>query len=478
MWLPTLTKSFGHATGRRALRPRCEDLEGRQLLSGITATLNNANGSAYTTGVLMINGTAGDDIIHVTQSNGNLSVAGVAINWTLPLLGTISSNTVPAFDVSQIQINTLSGNDTVRIDPGITTQALVFAGNGTDLLTTGGSNDTFYPGDGADTFVALGGSRNVIFGGVGNSAPDSFWFDGGATVYNVNATEQAAGMVHAIGQFAPLFTGNPQGLFTAYQPSNQLNGPTLPDPPSSIAGARSTNFANDPLFAAGGPSPADIVQGAANDCQFLAALLGLATKNPQAIAHMIVNLGDGTYAVDFKPNGVDTYIRVDANLPTNAGGGLIYAQLGQQNALWVGLMEKAWTYQRPTHDLWWREFVGTYGNIEGGGPGELFSQINMPAAPLNASNMWGDILNDVNAGLIVCVVTNTGTTANSGLVASHVYYADHMNYTLVRGLLFSYWVPTSVTLRNPWGGANSWVTITQADVTANLGSGISTPGHA
>lgn len=193
---------------------------------------------------------------------------------------------------------------------------------------------------------------------------------------------------------------------------------------------------------------------------------------------MIVSLGDGTYAVDFRPNGVDTYVRVDANLPTDSAGNPLYASLGRQNSLWVALLEKAWTYQRPTGGLWWAQNVGNYGNIEGGGPGELFSQLNMPTTSLNPGNMWGDVVNDAAAGQIVCVVTAGTTTTSSGLVASHVYYVDHVNYTYVRLGFISYWSPTSLTLRNPWGGAYTYITITPTDVLFNLTSGISTPGHS
>lgn len=198
------------------------------MLSGVTASLNNASGQAFVKGVLMINGTAGDDAIHLTQTNGSLAISGVPIIWTVPLLGSLTTLSVPTTDVSQVQINTGSGNDSVMIDPGITTQALVFAGNGTDNLSTGGSYDTFFAGTGADTFVAIGGSHNVIFGGVGGSAPDSFWYDGGATLYNVSATEQAAGMVHYFAGFATLFTGTSYGIALPFFPTNQLNGQACP----------------------------------------------------------------------------------------------------------------------------------------------------------------------------------------------------------------------------------------------------------
>ena len=90
---------------KRRFQASCENLEGRQLLSGVTASLNNASNQTTVPGVLMINGTSGDDTIHVTQSGSNLEIQGVTINWTLPSIGTWPVAYVVANMVTQIQIN-------------------------------------------------------------------------------------------------------------------------------------------------------------------------------------------------------------------------------------------------------------------------------------------------------------------------------------------------------------------------------------
>jgi Calpain family cysteine protease len=490
MMLPTLKmlrggnrRSAGSATtkaGRRAMHPRCEEMESRQLLSGITATLNSTGNAAYgPLNVLQINGSSGDDVIHLTQSGVSLSVSGVQINWKPQGWGGYGFlvNTVAAFGVTQVQIATGSGNDTVKIDPGITTQTLVFAGNGTDSLIAGGSYDTLFAGTGSDTLISIGGSHNTIFGGVGSSAPDSFWYDNGTTVYGVSPYEQATGMVHVVGAFATVFYPIIPNLPFPATPTLQLNGQTLPDPSITVAGASYRNFSGDPLFASGGPTAADVSQGQVGDCQFLSAVLGIVSHNPQEIRQMVVSLGDGTYAVRYKPGGVDKYVRVNADLPVYSDGSLVYSKLGAENSLWVALLEKAWTFERPTGGAWWVDNVGTYGNIDGGGPGELFGNMSIATTNLNSSNFFSSIVSNVNAGLIVDVSTVSSPTATSGLEGPHCYYVDHVNYTnlFLPGLGWIR-IATSLTLRNPHGGGDSWVTVSAADINANLTGGIATTG--
>jgi len=463
--------------GRWRARPCCENLEGRQLLSNITATLNTTSYPADgPIGHLMVTGTSGNDNIHITESSGNLSISGISIAWTesvkigrTPRVETVTVSSIPASDVTQIVVSTGSGNDTVRIDPGVTTSALVFAGNGTDMLITGGSNDELWAGTGSDTLIALGGSGNSLVGGTGT---DSFWYDKGASVLGVTTAEQNAGMVHNIGAaggFATLDFGSSQGKVTTFTPNDLLNGQNIPNPTPSVAGTAEDNFGSDPLFASGGPSPADVTQGGIGDCQTLAAAIGVATKDPQLISNMMVSLGDGTYAVQLVRNGAHEYFRVNADLPVNAKGSLVYAQLGQQSSLWVALLEKVWTFARPTTGTWWNDNVGTYNNISGGAPGELLGMLGATVT-WNTTNLWNEVVSDVAAGKIVCVGTAANPTASSGLVGAHEYYVDHVNYVTITQPfgLPPIKIPISITLRNPWGGSNPFVTITATDISTSV----------
>src|SRR5262249_13538715 len=96
------------------------------------------------------------------------------------------------------------------------------------------------------------------------------------------------------------------------------------------------NFKSNPLFASSGPTKDDIFQGGVGDCYFMSALSAIAKAKPEYIKNMVVDLGDGTYAVRFYRNGQPNYVRVDADLWTvSPGGSPTYAKLGQENCLWV-----------------------------------------------------------------------------------------------------------------------------------------------
>ena len=397
------------------------------MLSGVTASFSGVGTSAD---VLLVTGTNGNDNIHITETSGKIAITGVqiALHQTVGVKHVVTKmvSSIPAGEVRQIQVSTGAGNDTVQIDPSVTNTAVVNAGNGTDSLITGGSNDVLEAGTGTDTLIALGGNNNFLVGAIGSRA-DSFWYDKGATVQNVTTSEKSAGMVHNIGAaggFATLDFGSSQGKVATFTPNLQLNGQNIPNPAPTVAGTTEWNFSSDPLFASGGPSPADVAQGGVGDCTFLAAVLGLATKQPQVIEQMMVSLGDGTYAVQLDPGGLDVYYRVNADLPVNAKGQLVYAQLGEQDSLWVALLEKVWTFARPTSGTWWNDYVGTYNNISGGAPGSLFTMLDYPVSWYTSpsTNLWNEVTSDVAAGKIVCVDTIASPTASSGLVGAHAYY--------------------------------------------------------
>src|SRR5205085_4339148 len=96
-----------------------------------------------------------------------------------------------------------------------------------------------------------------------------------------------------------------------------------------------------PLFASDGPKEDDIRQGKVGDCYFLSVLSSVAKIDPWRVRQSVLDLGDGTYAVQFNRDGRKVFIRVDADLPTWADGSLAYAHLGSQGSLWVAILEKA-----------------------------------------------------------------------------------------------------------------------------------------
>jgi hypothetical protein len=261
------------------------------------------------------------------------------------------------------------------------------------------------------------------------------------------------------------------------------------EPVTTVAGATYRSFAGDPLFASDGPSPDDVMQGQVGDCSFLATLVGIARDDPARICQSIVDLHDGTYSVTFPQGGNFQSIRVDAGLPVDSSGHLIYAQLGHQNSLWVALMEKAWTYARPTSASWFTSNFGTYNMIDWGSPGELLGLLGIKyqvdvTNTIGGKALWDNAIENVKSGKFVAVVTNGTVSATSGLVAAHCYFVDHINLTWVPPKVIvspklgpitidGHYEVTSATLRNPWGGASEFVTISGGDFETNFSCAIS-----
>ena len=133
-----------------SFRPTVESLESRQLMAAnITA--------GFADGVLSIEGTDGADAIVVRNNYDEVSVDGV-------------TGTVPASLVKAIVIESLGGNDIVRVSGGnypLNALALVDAGAGNDVVFGGNADNAMDGGDGDD--VLLGSiALDLIFGGAGN----------------------------------------------------------------------------------------------------------------------------------------------------------------------------------------------------------------------------------------------------------------------------------------------------------------------
>jgi hypothetical protein len=96
-------------------------------------------------------------------------------------------------------------------------------------------------------------------------------------------------------------------------------------------------------------------------------LAAIADANADFIRQMVVDLGDGTYAVRFFRDGQEVYVRVDADLWTE-NGALEYANFGADGSLWVAIVEKAYAF--------FRKLQGTYASIASGN-GTLPNHLNL-----------------------------------------------------------------------------------------------------
>jgi hypothetical protein len=315
-----------------------EPLERRTMLAATPLTVRTTSSALGT--VLNVTGTAGDDRISIKATATGIQVSN-ATGWSAVYTGAFA----------QVKVDALAGHDRVQVDPNVRVDTVIWGGAGVDTLVGGSGNDRLYGGDardylygtaGNDVLVALGDtSVDRLYGGEGT---DSFWADTGADelVLDVTAAETAGGAVHRVGGYMPLHVA---ATGTTYTPTRGLGPRNLPDPTLAEHADRYQNFSSYPLFSKYGPRPDDVYQGAVSDCYLLAALGSVAKVNPQVIRERVVDLGDGTYAVQFTTGSTTTYVRVDGDLPTSAWG-VAYAKLGRQGSLWVALVEKAYAFYR------------------------------------------------------------------------------------------------------------------------------------
>jgi len=347
---------------------------------------------------LRVIGTNSDDVITISQSAGYITLVTGSSSQTFN--GSFTGLEVYGFD----------GADTIRLTSTVSVSASIYAGAGDDaVFEAGGGSSAIDAGGGDDLIVSVGGGSDSLLGGAGF---DSFWLDSSDSVGDASAAETAANSVHSITEFYQPYTSVPGA---AQYVSLEIAGQDLTDPtPTSYASGWS-NFAHVPLFV-DGPQYNDIRQGAVGDCYYLAVLAGLAESDPTIIRQMITPFGDGTYGVRFFNNGQEVYLRVDADLPVNSVGSLVYARKGQDGELWVPLAEKAYAY--------FRYGQNSYASISGGWMTTVFRQItggwtNTRFTGGSAVDLYNYFSGHLSQGHAVTLGSNYN--AQSPIMGSHAY---------------------------------------------------------
>jgi hypothetical protein len=224
---------------------------------------------------------------------------------------------------------------------------------------------------------------------------------------------------------------------------------------------------NQSLFGTG-PVIGDVNQGEVGDCYFLSTLAALADVKPSVLQNSIVDMGDGTYVVQFMNGNTPTYVRVNNAFSTGGFGGFNYAHPGANNTLWAMVLEKAFCE--------YRSGANTYASISGGWMGEVFSDLGVSSTNFlpssdTASSFYSQVSTALASGNAVTLATYNSPP---NLVGDHAYTL--LSVSMVKG------VPM-FTVRNPWGvsgdsleNGQGIATLTFAQVTANFAEGAEAVG--
>jgi len=344
---------------------------------------------------LVITAAGTSDSVSITESGSTLTIIGDGQSFT---------ETAPAAGVF---VYTRGGNDSISIDSSVTTTTTV---------------DTI---DNANTIIN------------NSSSAASVWMDSTDTLLG---TATATANIHKVASFAGSV-------------SKSL-GASLANPKDAGTTAKATLS----LFGTG-PVAGDINQGAVGDCYFLSSLAAFAGESPQVLTQSAVDLGDGTYAVEFQSSKGPVYERVNNSFTTEYGG-WAYARPGTNNTIWAMVFEKAFCQ--------FRTGANTYASISGGYMGEVYSDLGVSSnflqpGTFSDSALFTEFSNDLANGDAVTL----GTQKAPNLVSDHAYTLISVSKSSSGADQF--------TVRNPWGVSGDslennqgYATLTFAQLCANF----------
>jgi hypothetical protein len=325
---------------------------------------------------------------------------------------------------------------TITADGNTTTNAatagglFIYTRGGTDTINISGSvtsDTTVETIDGAATTITSAGTDVTS------------WIDS-------TDTYTGTGSIHRVGTFAG-------GV-------SKATGAALADPTD----AGTTMTVNASLFGTG-PVTADVNQGESGDCFFMASLAAFTVQNPNVLVQSAVDMGDGTYVVQFKTFNSTTFVRVSNVFSTGPVNGFMFASPGPDGSIWAPVMEKAFAD--------YRTGANTYNSIASGWMAEVYSDFgvtfsNIEVSPaITQTALYNMLSADLNAGDPVTFGT---PISPPDLVGDHAY-------TLVSISLDSNGV-AHYLVRNPWGvsgdqieNSQGYATLTYAQMVANFTEG-------
>jgi len=361
--------------------------------------------------------------------------------------------TTPAADVS---VTTRYGDELVVTALG-TDDLITITESGTTLTISADRQTYTETADPGGLFVYTRGGTDAI--NIANSVTADTTLetiDGALTTITSAGTDVSAwidstdiysgsGDVHKVANFAGGVT--------------KATGAALANPTDS----GTTTTVNASLFGTG-PVIGDVNQGEVGDCYFLSSLAAFAQQDPQLLVQSAVDMGDGTYTVQFISNNTPTFVRVSNAFASGPFDGLAYAHPGTDGSIWAAVFEKAFAY--------FRTGANTYASINSGWMGEAYSDLGVNSNAFfpsidTSSSLYSMISTDLADGEEVTLATSSDAP---NLVSDHAYTVVS-TYTDSSGV-------TRYIVRNPWGvsgdsleNSQGYATLTYAQVVANFDAG-------
>ncbi|MGA2230265.1 MAG: C2 family cysteine protease [Tepidisphaeraceae bacterium] len=372
---------------------------------------------------------------------------------TTSAISSVVSKTTPA---SQVSIATRYG-DELTVTAAGSDDSVSVSQNGSTLTIFADGNTFTDPATAGGLFVyTRGGDDSINIASSVSADVTLETIDGAVTTISSAGTDVTAwidatdiytgtGTVHRVSAFAG-------GV-------SKAAGAALANPTDS----GTTVTANASLFGTG-PVAADVNQGESGDCYFLSSLAAFAGQDPQALEKSAVDMGDGTYAVQFMSNNSPVYVRVSNQFASGPFGGYMFAHPGSNGTIWAMVMEKAFCY--------FRTGANTYASIDSGWMGEVYADLgfesnNFFTGDYTSSSLYSLLSADISAGDAVTLGTPQYAP---NLVGDHAY-------TLVSVSLNASGVAQYV-VRNPWGVSGDslennqgYATLTYSEMVANFTDG-------
>ncbi len=381
-----------------------------------------ASGTQYDYEVFAWNSGGENDTAAISASTVSVIPSGTPINiftrygGELVLAGTSGNDSIY---VSQSGSTlTITSNGTTITDAVPSYGLFIYSDGGTDTITVNSSVTV------RTTVATIDGSATAISDGDANS---SVWMDSTDSFSGLGSVHSVAGFYGGVSKAIGINIAEPTDIGATYTASASLWG--------------------------AGPVMGDVNQGNVGDCYFVSSLAAFANNAPANLQNLAVDLGDGTYAVEYLRGGTPTYVRVDGQITT------AYAHPGASGDLWAVIMEKSYAY--------FRTGANSYASLNSGWMGSVYSDFGIANTNLSLSTTATSFYNTVATALATGKPVTFGTyNSPPNLVGNHAYTLVSVSNTGGQ-MLF--------TVRNPWGvsgdaleDGGGYATLTFAQMQANF----------